>query len=66
MNALTADYTHHLAGKPTVVEANIEARRVAGGFNPIEEALTPLMNVTDTLPSLAGDEEDEVYDDQMR
>ena len=63
VNAVAADYNNHLAGTPTVVEAAIEARRVAEDFNPIEEALMQLMNVADTLPSLAGDEE---HDDQMR
>lgn len=62
VNAVAADYAHHLEGTPTVVEAAIAAHRVAGGFNPIEEALTQLMNVADTLPSL----EDEGLDDIVR
>ncbi|MGC7529804.1 hypothetical protein [Pandoraea pneumonica] len=51
VNAVAADHANHLAGKRTVVEAQIEARRVAAGYDAFDQAFMWLMNVVQSVPS---------------
>lgn len=50
-NAVAADFANSLKGTPTVVEAQIEARRIAAGYDPFDQAFMWLMNVVQSVPS---------------
>ncbi|WP_140413289.1 hypothetical protein [Pandoraea sp. PE-S2T-3] len=50
--AVAVDHVNHEHGKPTVVEAQIEARRIAAGYDAFDSAFLWLVNLVRQVPPI--------------
>lgn len=51
INAVVADFHNEVKGRPTRVEAQIEARRIAPGYDPFDSALMWVINAVQSIPA---------------